>query len=285
MPSGPPSARSAATDTLESARDEIRGLKAGRDARGVAEGGLPRIAAPEWHGGAVPAPPARPVQPNPAAGARNPNWLMDALQQPDAGGVRARDREDARGGRTGERITFERTDGARSRSGQAPGELRGAAERSPPDRGQPGLVALTNPLTVYLDDWMTPQDFALLKPGLDGRPAAALPLGNLGAAPGGFPSGLPPGPMLPPGAAAVPVVPATGGLGVGRENPFLAALNAPAAAGMAATPPVVSSPAPRPGTVTTPPAVPPPATPPVPRVPEFARPTADEKHFKPLKRF
>lgn len=282
----PPPARNGATDTMESARDGIRALKVEREAPNLSGVSRPRIAAPEWHGGAASTPAVRPAPPNPKGEARNPNWLIDALAQPDAADGLAQDRDDARSGRPGARVAPDRAGLARSRAGLAPAESRSAAERIPPSPGMPGTGPITNPLTAYLDGWMTPQDFALLKPGLDGGSSALLPMADAGTAPGGFPAGAlsPAGAFRGPGPA--PLAPAGDRPGAGRENPFLAALNAPVAGGaVAAQTPRLALPAPGPATMASPSGQSPPSPPPASRTPDFARPAADEKYFKPLKRF
>lgn len=151
----------------------------------------------------------------------------------------------------------------------------------------PGTSTITNPLTSYLDGWMTPQDFALLKPGLDGRPAAvALPQPDASVAPGGFMAEPLSSAQASRGAGPAPLAPGGDRPGAGRENPFLAALNAPVAnVAVAAQTPRPAPPEPGPATVATPSVPSPPSPPPASRTPEFARPAADDKYFKPLKRF
>lgn len=283
----PSQARNAAADTLETARDEIRDLKAGREARNMSGSSLPRFAAPEWHGGAAAAPAVvRPVRPNPPADARNPNWLVDALQQPDATDVLARDREETRPARPGARTASERAEPTRRRTGPAAADPRSASERNSTGPGPLNSGTITNPLTAYLDDWMTPQDLALLRPGLSGRSDGVLPLPDLGLKTGTLTA-------IPPSSAGVfrgadpnPLAPAGDRPGALRDNPFLAALNAPAASGsVAAQTPRLTVPAPGPAAEATPSLQSPPSTPPVPRTSDFARPATDEKYFKPLKRF
>jgi hypothetical protein len=145
---------------------------------------------------------------------------------------------------------------------------------------------ITNPLNAFLDDWMTPQDFALLKPGLSGRSTGVQPLPDFGLATGGLPSGPPLAAGAFRGADPVPLAAPGDRPGPMRENPFLAALNAPVANVAAAVQtPRLAHPAQGPATVATPAVQSPPSPPPASRTPDFARPAAEEKYFKPLKRF
>jgi hypothetical protein len=226
------------------------------------------------------------VRPNPPADARNPNWLIDALQQPNAAGDLAQDREDARSGRPGGRIASGRADVSRGQTGQTPVVSRGASERSPTGLGPSSADMITNPLTTFLDDWMSPQDFALLNPGRSGRSSGVLPLPDLGLTTGGLTAGPPSLAGANRGADSTPLAPRGDRPGAGRENPFLAALNPPVASvtGAAQTPRLAVS-VPGPAAVATPSLQSPPSPPPAPRTPDFARPPADEKYFKPLKRF
>lgn len=287
-PPAPAPVRNYETDTLAAARDVIRELGVGREARNLPAADLPRFAIPEWHQGADPAPRVHPARPNPGAAPRNPNWLIDALQPPE---VTRGPAEGGGGGRSvgpGARAAADHTGITRSRRDWAPTESRGAAERSPMDSGPPGAGTMTNPLTAYLDDWMTPQDFTLLNPGLLGRAVAAVPPPVPGPVTGGLTEGPQPPAGIYRGMNPGSVPPAGSGPGTVYENPFLAALNAPATGGMTAAPaPRLALPTPVSSVTAAPSLAPPPPPPPAPpaRIPDFIRPTAEEKYFKPLKRF
>lgn len=294
-PAAPPApAGNRPADTLEAAREELRRLRMDRADQSPAPGGGPQLVPPEWHGSGRPAVPLRPPGNGvnaPASAATSPNWLLDAMQTPGrfSGGSRV----------PGERVSdlagegepARRPDG---RAGAATGRIdpRAAVRRAAGEPERVDSPAVINPLTDFLDDWMSPQDYALLGPGLapgplarpEGGPAGAMTVGRGGlsglSTAGGFPGGIL---MAPP-------VPAPANRGASeRENPFLTALQAPAGVPPAAVlpprppaatpsiPAVTGSASPH-GMTGAPP--PPPA-----RVPEFARPGDDTKYFKPLKRF
>jgi hypothetical protein len=169
-----------------------------------------------------------------------------------------------------------------------PGSLLSAGRRDP-DPSQPGrdkglpkgreaekTQPPPNPLNAFLADWMTPKDYALLKPGLQssGTSTVALPAGpkvsiaQPGSALFGNQASL-----LSSEASPAPVTKPT-------ENPYLQALNEPApVVTVPPTPP--ANPVPAPAVA---PALPVPPQPQS-KIPEFAKPATDNKLFKPLKRF
>jgi hypothetical protein len=155
------------------------------------------------------------------------------------------------------------------------------------DQKRAGGAEIVNPLARHLGDWMTPTDFALLKPGLTESlgsvttPKPTQTFGAVGSAINTLPA---------PGSEAMVglLAPVQGSVTsrVPRENPYLASLT-PLAPSI---PPLVSIAKPGPPLPAPAPAIPsfpPPATSPSPqsKVPEFAKPLTDEKYFKQLKRF
>ncbi|MBL9213643.1 MAG: hypothetical protein JNL92_24480 [Opitutaceae bacterium] len=280
-------ARTAKPDTIETARQELQQLKVGRDALNSNPSGLPRLTAPEWHGGTAPAvAPAVAPRPSLAPDARNPNWLVEAMRKPGDSSVdgRRRDgrRDDHEPRATGRPVTArERTD----EPGDSSAESRDTSTQDS-NRGRPApALAVVNPLAAFLDDWMSPQDYALLQPGISasrnsplGLPSPALNAGSPLAERTGLPG-------LPGAQAQGPGFPAAGGPGTLRENPFLQALepslgkvSPPMPMPRAALTSTSPTPAPASAVVPVSPAPPP-------RIPDFVRPPSDEKHFKPLKRF
>jgi hypothetical protein len=292
-------------DSISAAKREFDSLKALREPAlpTSAKGTLPNLQVPELHA----TPPdatrrAKQKQAEAAAKARKSgtgNWLVDAMER-DAratGGNRG-----AASGVSGRRTRDGRSDGASedlletdaegrplsatddAASGVAAAHDQRRSERESVDE-RPNVV---NPLTQFLGSWMTPQDYALLRPGLDDsarRNDGAAGIGG-GAGGGGLPGGESTAQLalLDARSDSPATAPA-------RENPFLQALELPAAP----TGPMLPAPAPAfaPTEISAAPAAPPllpaaavtPPPPPRSTVPDFAKPALEEKYFKQLKRF
>jgi len=272
-------------DTIDAARADLLRLKSDRAGVRTAPGGVPGIEAPEWHGGRAPATPVNPARPNPRAVTRNPNWLVEAMQK--SGAAREGERARAGAGSLLEAGLFEEVGGRRERSEGAPGELREAETRpaSPNSLPPAESAAALNPLATFLSDWMTPQDLALLQPGLTGNLAGGagppVPVTPFSPASGG----VSPTSTIAGGGISVPVRPSTAGLGTVNDNPFLQALAPPSAniPALSTAPPMAlfrPPAAPSSNAIVSPPAPVPPS-----RIPELARPPSDDRYFKPLKRF
>ena len=141
-----------------------------------------------------------------------------------------------------------------------------------------------NPLTQFLAGWMTPQDYALLKPGLQPSDTAKmLPQTESMAAPAT--------------SMSVSIILGTElanststsersmvGAATQLENPYLQMLSDPAPLAVFTPPvqPIASTAGPSPAPMIF---VPAPAPAPPAKIPEFAKPPDDNKYFKPLKRF
>lgn len=284
-----------ARDALADTKRELDAIRTLRDPAQQPRTDSPRVGTPEWHGpsGGAPAPVLRPARPV-TSEAKNANWLVDAMQSS------AKDRERDPAGRnltpsktprrdripeSNDRDSL-RTNAERPIDRTTPHEAERRPDEREPDR--PAGVdpaAVTNPLTRYLEDWMSPQDFALLAPGVlqpgkSGVETLAVPRPTDTAA----------GTLFPPGVG----VEATFGLRPSagspvdsspRENPFLQSLTLPSAGAIPGMvpprPPAPAAPIAAPATALNPA----PVAPPAPRTPDFARPANDEKYFKPLKRF
>jgi hypothetical protein len=263
-------------DAIAGAKEEFESLKSVRDAALLPNGVLPRVSLPEFHGPTPPAasaPKTKAITPE----AKSPNWLVDAMQkQDDSRDLRGRDSR-----LSGRRNTVASPSEGNATSGQK--DARAASERDVQQTESENPLVI-NPLTRYLGDWMTPQDLALLKPGLaksfdpgvDAKSfssvnASELPLtlGGLNEfAFAGSSSSTPPGLSPPP-----------------RENPYLESFKPDAnGSGIPIRPSSISAPpvrAPIPNAILSTPQTPPAP----PRIPEFAKPPTDDKYFKQLKRF
>lgn len=267
-------------DAIAIARREFDAVKSSRNSGVQPKGEIPRLTVPELR-----QPPATGTPWTPTKAAvpekKSANWLVDAMEKSaDA----RRDRE-----RTGSDRERER---GRGRELPGPEKDRGGDDEKEPRRASDSVAererktenAVANPLAGYLGVWMTPQDYALLKPGIDQA------FGNAAGTAG-------PGVSPLPDAAAAFALPGSAGIGgsnipaahsapaVPRENPYLAMLSPPVpAAASAAT--IASAPPPlsvAPSRAMPPPPAPAPAV--KSAIPDFAKPAADEKYFKQLKRF
>lgn len=306
--SAPVAVQSPANDpaaSVEGARRDLDAIKALRDPSNQQKGALPKLTVPEMH---TPTPGApQPWNPKKSGAAeqhakKSQNWLVDAMER-EARASQARERtsgssRDSRlwrdrneksgassntaGDELGERS--ERTEGALDRDGEAIAASRETRAEREPAHATPEV---NNPLTRFLGEWMTPRDYAMLKPALDeslsGRGSELAGTSPAGATLGV--SGL---------SGSDATLSGAGGPGRGREiprdNPYLQAMqNLPAPTGpalLAGAPNVTSLPAPAP--VASPRAeapAPPIVVPPKSKIPEFAKPAQDEKYFKQLKRF
>lgn len=278
-------------NAIGATKRELDTIKALRDPAQKPKGALPSMSMPELHSlpGALPSAnsASKSSATNPTA--KSATWLVDAMEKGerdksrgsrgDASRRGSREREtDDDSGRPGERATLgenarrDEKDEADVRANRSEAEARDSR-------------AAANPLTRYLGEWMTPRDYAALKPSLD---AAAAP-GGAGALDSSGALPLVPGvttPAIPgieaalgPNAAATALPPAP------RENPYLAAMQPAPIAALPVPPPGIAIPAPAPAPVVAAPAITPAAPAPRPKVPDFAKPASDEKYFKQLKRF
>lgn len=266
-------------DSISAAKRDFAGIKAARDGLDQPAAKLPSLSTPDFSSGSA-AP--RPLTSGTTAAdalvaKKSANWLVDAMMKPDQkeshdlqsktpGGTKSERNELAGNGSSGA------TDSRLSADKNA--ELPSAERRVGPE---------FNPLTRYMSGWMTSQDYALLKPGLDGatsaslssrgdpslpsRSANAASLGDAGSA-----LDLSAGNKAAPFALPKPA-----------ENPFLQSLNSGGAFTANPIPPqAVSIPGSSANASSAAPVeIPPPKS----RIPDFAKPATDEKYFKQLKRF
>lgn len=267
-------------DAIAIARREFDAVKSSRNSGVQPKGEMPRLTVPELR-----PPPATGTPWTPTKAAvpekKSANWLVDAMEK---SAEARKDRERTGSDRERERGRGRELPGPeKDREGDEEKETRRASD-SVEERERKAKNAVANPLASYLGVWMTPQDHALLKPGIDQAFGNAAGTSGSGSSP------------LTEAATAfsLPGSPGIGGLniaaarstpGTPRENPYLAMLNPPApttasAAAIASAPPPLSV---APSRALPPPAAPTPAV--KSPIPDFAKPAADEKYFKQLKRF
>ena len=266
---------SAATeDSITSAKRDFEALKAARNPALQQKADVPRLAIPEAPGRT---PSAGPVAPKtPGTEKKSANWLLEAMEKQTPRSERDRARRDLKSERA-----------ATDDVGDDRGEERledARREESPQEiEKQKREAEALNPLNRFLGEWMTPQDYALLKTGFDESfSKTGLPAGASSAAAPGLPStGVASADIKSLGTdanvrGAVAAAP--------RENPYLSLLNSPVAPAPSA--PVFTAP-PAPIASAPPPLIsaPVPAEPAKAKIPEFAKPAQDEKYFRQLKRF
>ncbi len=266
-------------DAIAIARREFEAVKSARDSVAQPKETFPRISAPELHvppsGGAWT--PQKSTLLEKEKEKKSANWLVDAMEKSaDA----RKDRE--RGGVERERDRGPMSRRAdREKEGEEDGEKRTTANGAE-ERERKPETAVTNPLSAFLGTWMTPQDFALLKPGIEQGFSAT------GGASSSGTSTLPgTGSAFPlPGsdASSAATAAARAAAATPRENPYLAMLGSvtPVSSASVAAPPLPAPAANR--GVIAPPSLPP-VSAPKSSVPDFVKPATDEKYFKQLKRF
>lgn len=269
-------------DPITAAKRDFDAVKAERDTAGMSKSDAPAIGLPTLQ--LTPTEPRLPTT-SKSLGLekKSANWLVDAMQKRSDGrreqsGRRDADRDAAPGIEADEEMNSSKLT-AESKTGR----LRGDGD-STLDRERKELDPTLNPLTKYLAGWMTPQDYALLKPGLQGvRSGDSAPGTGTSVSPfAGELSGIV-APEVAIGLAGTnkpAFVPATP-----HENPYLQAFNGPTSmpsppAAPVAPPTSIRSQVPA---ISTPSGLP--APPVQAKIPDFVKPSTDEKYFKPLKRF
>ncbi len=273
--------------SIDSATREFNALKAARNSLDVpAKLDLPSVATPELSTGA-PQPLPSLSKPDPATTKKqSANWLVDAMMKPaetDARDPRAKN-SDLVGSERSNTAILDRE--GRGLVADAESPLPTTRDKKAPPAAEKKTGPEFNPLMNYMAGWMTSQDYALLKPGLDSVVSSRMAnspivqassggvgeftaMGNLGGA-----GGVDFGATGKPAALALPKP---------ADNPFLQSFATVAAPVASFTPPSAAAPAnPAPSAV-----VPQPLELPATRskIPDFAKPAADEKYFKQLKRF
>jgi hypothetical protein len=255
---------------IDGAKRDFETVKSLREFGADSKAPATRLAMPKLDTG----PSAAPVLPRPIRpGTEKPgaNWLVEAMEAREkANPGRA---AEARTSSQGEAERREDKDGRKSADGDEP-RLRGRVES-------------VNPFAQYLGEWISPQDYALLKPAL--VPADVTegvgPRGATGARPSEFATeGRDWSGLSRVGQAAADS--RQSGPSRGRVNPYLEVPSEPSQLPtfLPAPPKPAMAPLVPPPTIVAPPPEPPPAVPrnkPV----DFARPSPDEKYLKQLKRF
>lgn len=272
-----PTAVSAPTaeSSIANAKRDFESIKAARDPLLQPKADIPRMGVPEMRAG----PPESGGWNQPRAAGpdqKQANWLLEAMEKKTES-RNERDRSKP------ERDHTERS--VESKEKSTADTLGERSERDANDKAgeKPATVAV-NPFSRFLSSWMTPQDLALLQPGLTQNgstqidPRLNSPSGSTSTSLGALPTANAVFGLV---SNTQPSPPST----APRENPYLSALTAPAAGSLPPIPSAATAPS-APLATTVPVSVAPPPTSPTRSViPDFARPMSDEKYFKQLKRF
>lgn len=263
-----------AENSIATAKRDFEAIKAARDPVLQQKSDLPRLGIPEMRGGAQEPSPWSAAR-APLEGTKSSNWLVDAMEK-SSENKKDRDRERTeRDGTPRSRET--RLD---ERFGQ-----RSGADNNENDTERKLAGPTPNPFARYLDTWMTPQDYALLKPGLE-KPIGTQIDSRSSAPTSSAPTAaglLAGGNLSPNGARTVGSTPSRIS-SPPLENPYLPMLNAPSPVAAVVPWPAAAVGLPPVGTIQIQSG---PVQPAEPKsiVPDFAKPTTNEKHFKQLKRF
>lgn len=286
----PTPAASPSDDSITAAKRELDQLKQATTAGAIdgRSGTLPSVAIPQVHTDDEPMiipPPQDPTKLKRKQSSAN--WLVDGVMNAKREDDKATDR--AAPGRRPNRDAADLLSannselhfGADAEKSLDPEKLTDApksADAPPPPR--PDTVF--NPLSQYMASWMTPQDYSLLRPGIDKRasgsgveasPAPSAPGTESGAL--AALAGIGGETFAAPKTSYAPIAP--------TENPFLSGLSLPDM-----PPPTSSAPVPPPTSTqpSFPLVTPPPSQEPEhSTIPDFAKPSDDDKYLKPLKRF
>jgi len=276
-------------DAISGAKRDFDGMnEAVREGALPPDASAPRVTLPGLRLERPAVPPASGATASPAEKApdkkRPDNWLVDAMTADGPSGrnrIRSREPHRARSrldstdaeAMVGKDVAAEE---ARAEKGSGADEIDVARESSD---------VLINPLTGYLESWMTARDYALLKPALTDASDAGLSTVTAGAILSASSGELPDngGRFVWPGPLSRGVLPAP----APRDNPFLASST------ILALPPLGPNPSTGPSAakdypVPDRPGPPPTHAPddrPAARIPDFVRPATDEKYFPQLKRF
>ncbi len=287
-PAGPQPA--AELPPLEAARRDLESAKGTRlPKQGGAALGELQLAVPSFPAPGAPAAQPPPPAPDKRAIAPQParNWLVEAMERNGDGrrGESPR-REGSPVGTFRQGSREEVAPSGERRLEERDGRREDAREEEPSSRAR--REEDLNPFSRYLQSWVSPQDYALLQATLaSGRSAAAGRSGESGPVTDAALPQMPGAPKsegsLTSFLAAAGGTPATGSRSMKpAENPFLQFLSPGSAPNRAVEP----APAPSPLSSFIPPTPSPvPAAPSRGALPEFVRPTTDDKLFKHLKRF
>jgi len=278
-----PVTRAPENDATTTTRREFETINSSRDPTMQQKGDVPRVTVPEMQApsgaGWSPAKAKLPEK-------KSANWLVDAMEKSGEDRKRAtRGQGERELDRARDVVGRSTGDDLKSEVGLRPDSE--AADSSEKDH-KPTATVVANPLNHYLGEWMTPQDYSLLKPGLTqsamggpgSRDSALLPIIQISDG------------KLLPGLDPTTGLLSTSGPGlvqsqIPKSNPYLETPKLPTSV---STPPVYAPPPSMTPSSLKPNigAVPPP--PPMiesakSKVPDFAKPAQDEKYFKQLKRF
>ena len=257
--------------SIAGARKDLEAVKSLRSFGSAPKGGTPALAVPrmQTESTAVPLAPKRGTL---EGEKRTATWLLDAMDK----------RAPAKGAR-GAEARLPETGAVEQRRDRRDERLPFRIEKGGYEHGGP-----VNPFSRYLGDWISPQDYALLKP-------VVVPVGSAQDITAKAPEANSPmasvSPLSETGGKSVVGTKDSGSRfrppGTERANPYLEVLKSPTASPLLGAAPakpktVSASPASAGGVTTPPEALPEVARP---RTPDFARPNPDDKYFKQLKRF
>lgn len=276
-------------DSLATAKRELDQLKRAAAAGSFdnGSGALPSVAIPQVHADDEPVlitPPRDPTKLKPKQ--PSANWLVDGVMQAKRDADKSTDRSgpDRRRTRDTDLLSGDKSDPRSSGDTDKafdPEKLADSPKNADaPPSARPDTVF--NPLSQYMASWMTAQDYSMLRSGLD-KPAGS-PTDAVATPPAAGPDSGGLSALAGMGGGSL-AAPRTGGYSAVAppDNPFLGGLSLPDAPPTtnvaSATPPAVLPPPP----LVSPP--PPPQQPEHSTIPDFAKPSDDDKYFKPLKRF
>ena len=278
-----------APDAIAEARKEFETIKSVREAALLPESRMPKLGVPEL---SLPTTPSAVSGPKPKQNPRDPkssNWLVDAMAKETntSAGRTPESRSKERKARSNSKNHDDGSRGEGARGFEARESAAAGSEREQRDEREEDVTAavVVNPLNAFLGEWMTPQDYALLKPGLTPKEGSGV-AGNVAGLPGSLGVTLP-GNGLKDLSFGGPVASSNPPPTSPRENPYLQSLKPDAAVTSTLnrsrpteTSMVPNAPRQAPMVAPTPPVTPPPS-----KIPEFAKPPTDDRYFKQLKRF
>jgi hypothetical protein len=266
----------APVDAMAEAQREFQSIKAARGApadQSVLS--LPRMATPELQFGSSPSPATPALQNGPAKNKLAASWLVDgAMRKPRAGSSEKSLSDGASQSSGRDTVGADESRNRGSKNGGAGADDSIPAKQSGPE---------SNPLTRYMAGWMTPRDYALLRPGLGGEMASDL-AGRGDPSITGFTFGAASANVdgTDPASGFAGTAAGSTGSQPANVNPFLQSVARPPQPQSPFIPPSATGLSTNPPNLLALPAEPAPARS---IVPEFAKPSEDAKYFKQLKRF
>lgn len=268
-----------AEDAITATKRDFDSIKATPESATQTKSDLSRFGLPELHvspGEFRPRNPPKALTPE----KKSANWLVDAMQKKSD--LRTDLRKEQPGGREAEHSLLDGQEADDAAQGEPKRSTTRAEAEAMFQRERKEIDPTLNPLNRFLSDWMTPQDYALLKPGLQGSRAGES---------SGPRSEAPVSPFAGELSGIVTPDITTGMAGTNKpafvaptpqENPYLQIFSVPTSLPSTPVSPITPATSPR---INAPVTSVPTGTPAPGRIPDFAKPATDDKYFKPLKRF